>query len=78
VESKSNFAVQLVKRIEKVHIVNEKDSIKISTKGWIDRQVWREVNDILRLNGFSWLPNGLDSCWLKLLNEMQDEDIEET
>jgi putative transposase len=65
VESKCNFAVQLGKRIEKVSIVNEKDSIKVTCKGWMERQTWREINDILRLNGFSWLSNGKDSCWLK-------------
>jgi len=68
VESKCNFAVQLGKRIERVHIVNEKDSIKVSPKGWIDRQVWREINDILRLNEFSWLSNGKDSCWIKMMD----------
>ncbi|MBI5378273.1 MAG: hypothetical protein HZA82_06585 [Thaumarchaeota archaeon] len=65
VESKCNFAVQLGKRIEKVHIVNEKDCIKVTCKGWMERQTWREINDILRLNGFSWLSNGKDSCWIK-------------
>lgn len=35
VESKGNFAVQLGKRIEKVNIVNEKDSIKVTCKGWM-------------------------------------------
>lgn len=68
VESKSNFAVQLGKRIEKVTIVNEKDSIKITCKGWMEKQTWREINDILKLSGFNWLSNGRDSCWLKLLS----------
>ncbi|MEO9277031.1 MAG: DDE-type integrase/transposase/recombinase [Nitrososphaera sp.] len=68
VESKGNFATQLGKRIEKVSIVNEKDSIKVTCKGWMERQTWREINDILRLNGFSWVSNGKDSCWLKLLS----------
>jgi hypothetical protein len=53
--------------------MNEKDSIKVSPKGWIEKQTWREINDILRINGFSWLPNGRDSCWMNLLYEMQDE-----
>lgn len=66
VESKGNFAIQLGKRIEKVTIVNEKDSIKITCKGWMEKQTWREINDILKLSGFSWLSNGKDSCWLKL------------
>lgn len=61
-----NFAVQLGKRIEKVSIVNEKDSIKITCKGWMEKQTWREINDILKLSGFGWLSNGKDSCWIKL------------
>ncbi|SMH70462.1 DDE-type integrase/transposase/recombinase [Candidatus Nitrosotalea okcheonensis] len=68
VESKSNFAVQLGKRIDKVNIVNEKDSIKVTCKGWMEKQTWREINDILKLSGFNWLSNGKDSCWLKLLS----------
>ena len=68
IESKGNFVVHLGKRIEKVSIVNEKDSIKITCKGWMERQTWREINDILKLSGFNWLSNGKDSCWLKLLS----------
>lgn len=60
-----NFVVKLGKRISKVNISNEKDCIKVSCKGWMEKQTWREINDILRLNGFSWLSNGKDSCWLK-------------
>ncbi len=67
-ESKGNFAVQLGKRIEKVNIVNEKDSIKVTCKGWMEKQTWREINDILKLSGFNWLSNGKDSSWLKLLS----------
>jgi len=64
----NNFAIQLGLRIDRVIIVNEKDSIKVSPKKWIEKQTWREINDILRLNGFSWLSNGKDSCWMKLLS----------
>ena len=63
-----NFVTNLGKRIEKVTIVNEKDSIKITTKCWIDKHIWREINDILRLHGFSWLSQEKDSCWLKLIS----------
>ena len=66
IESRSNFAVQLGKRIDKVTIANEGDCIKVTPKGWIERQTWREINDILRLSEFSWLSNGKDSCWMKL------------
>ncbi|MGI0073948.1 MAG: DDE-type integrase/transposase/recombinase [Nitrosotalea sp.] len=68
VESKGNFAVQLGKRVEKVKIVNEKDCIKVIPKGWMEKPTWREINDILKLSEFSWLSNGKDSCWMKLLS----------
>ena len=65
--TKVNFVNNLgEKRIKKVTIVNEGDSIKISPKGWIDKSIWREINDILKLHKFSWLSNGKDSCWLKM------------
>ena len=59
-----NFVIQLGRRIQKVSIVNEKDHIKVNPKGWIEKQTWREINDILRLNGFSWFSNGKDSFWI--------------
>ncbi|QUC64164.1 IS1/IS6 family transposase [Nitrosopumilus sp. K4] len=62
-----NFATQLGKRIKKVSISNEGDCIKVIPNGWIDKSVWREINDILKLSEFSWLSNGKDSCWMKLL-----------
>lgn len=67
-KAKSNFAAQLGKRIEKVSISNEKDCIKVYCKGWVEKQTWREINDILRINGFAWLSNGKDSCWIKLIS----------
>ena len=66
--TKVNFVNNLGKIIKKVAIVNEGDSIKISPRGWIDKQIWREINDILRLHEFSWLSNGRDSCWLKMIS----------
>lgn len=66
--TKINFVNNLGKRIKKVSIVNEGDSIKVTPRGWIDKQIWREINDILRLHEFSWLSNGKDSCWMKLLS----------
>jgi len=53
---------------EKLTIINEKDCIKFKQKAWIEREEWREINDILRINGFSWLSNGKDSCWIRMLN----------
>ena len=66
--SKPNFVNDLGKRIKKVTIVNEGDSIKVTPTGWIDKKVWREINDILKLHKFSWLSNGKDSCCMKLLS----------
>ena len=64
--AKPNFVNNLGKRINKVSIVNEGDCIKVSTREWIDKHIWREINDILSLHKFSWLSNGKDSCWLKI------------
>ena len=66
--TKPNFVNNLGKRIKKVTIINEGDSIKVTPTGWIDKKVWREINDILRLHEFSWLSSGKDSCWLKLIS----------
>ena len=43
----------LGKEIEKVTITNEGDSIIVTPKGWIKKQIWREINYILRLRKFS-------------------------
>lgn len=64
--TRPNFVNNLGKRINKVSIVNEGDCIKVSTRGWIDKHIWREINDILSLHKFSWLSNGKDSCWLRI------------
>lgn len=66
--TKVNFVNNLGKRVKKVTIVNEGDSIKVTPKGWIDKKVWREINDILKLHKFAWLSNGKDSCWLKMIS----------
>ena len=66
---KKNFVTHLGKRVDKVTIVNETDSIKVAPKTWIDKRIWREINDIPRLSGFSWLSNGKHSCWIKPARE---------
>ncbi|HEV8404574.1 MAG TPA: hypothetical protein VGQ13_01580 [Nitrososphaera sp.] len=53
-------------RINKLIILNEKDCIKLKPKEWLDLKAWREINDILRAQGFSWLGNGKDSCWIRM------------
>ncbi len=57
------FKLQLGKRINDVEIIDEENSIKVKTKRWLDKQIWREINDILKLNRFVWVSNGKDSCW---------------
>jgi len=37
---KPNFVNNLGKRVKKVTIVNEGDSIKITPRGWIDKHIW--------------------------------------
>ena len=59
------FKLNLGKRLYHVDIIDEENSIKVKTKRWLDKQIWREINDILSLHGFSWQSNGKDSCWLK-------------
>lgn len=53
-------------RANKIIILNEKDCIKIKARTWLDKKDWREINDILRVQGFSWLSNGKDSCWIRM------------
>lgn len=66
-EPEYNFAIQLGKRIDLVNIKNEGDCHRVIPKGWIDKKVWREINDILRLNKFSWLNDGKENgCWIRL------------
>ena len=56
----------LGKRYEKLTVINEKDCIKFKQKCWIEKPAWREINDILRVNGFAWLSNSKDSCWIRM------------
>jgi hypothetical protein len=52
-------------RANSVIILNEKDCIKVKPKAWLAKEKWVEINDILRVQGFGWLPKGRDSCWIK-------------
>jgi hypothetical protein len=62
-------AVPIVKglgiRLQKLLVIYEKDCFKIKPKGWMEKKEWREINDILRVQGFNWLANAKDSCWIK-------------
>jgi putative transposase len=53
-------------RLQKLLIINVKDCIKIVPKLWLDKRDWREIHDILRVQGFNWLANGRDSCWIRM------------
>jgi putative transposase len=62
---------QLGKRTEYIDIKREADCISIKPKAWLPKPVWREINDILFINGFHWLENGKDSQWIK----MKQQDV---
>jgi hypothetical protein len=47
-------------------VKNESDSIKVKPRTWMDKKEWREIHDILRVQGFNWLASGKDSCWIKM------------
>ena len=53
-------------RLQKLLIINERDCMKIKPKGWMEKKEWREIHDILRVQGFNWLANGKDSCWIRI------------
>jgi hypothetical protein len=58
--------VHLGERVKHAEIMNEKDCVKVKPKGWLDKQVWKEINDFLRMHQFAWLSNGKDSCWIRM------------
>jgi hypothetical protein len=55
VHSKETQTEPLVKglgiRINKITILNEKDCIKLKPRQWLDLKMWREINDIVRVQG---------------------------
>ncbi len=61
-----NLEVQLGKRLQYIDIKHERDCVSIKPKAWLPKPVWREINDILLINGFSWLENGKESQWIKM------------
>lgn len=40
-------------RANKVQILNESDCIKVKAKSWLDKKDWREIYDILRVQGLT-------------------------
>jgi transposase-like protein len=57
---------QLGKRTEYIDIKREADCISVKPRAWLPKPVWREINDVLSVNGFHWLENGKDSQWIKM------------
>jgi hypothetical protein len=53
-------------RANKIVFLNESDCVKVKPKTWLDQKDWREIHDILRVQGFNWLAHGKDSCWIKM------------
>ncbi len=64
-DPRRDFAIQLGKRIEKVDIINEGDCIRVVPKEWIIKKTWREINDILKINDFAWLPSEPKGYWIR-------------
>jgi hypothetical protein len=71
-----NIKDQLGKRIELLNIMDEKDCISVKPSGWIDKHIWREINDILSVNGFGWLESGKESKWIKMKEQRSDDAAE--
>ncbi|MDI1495385.1 MAG: hypothetical protein K8823_693 [Cenarchaeum symbiont of Oopsacas minuta] len=63
--SKANFVSGLGKRIKYVEIDNDGKRIYILQKGWLEKKVWIEINDILSLYWFHWDPNDGRRFWVK-------------
>lgn len=40
-------------RANKVQILNESDCIKVKAKSWLDKKDWREIYDILGVQGLT-------------------------
>jgi putative transposase len=55
-------------RIHKVQVLYENDCVEVKPKGWLDKKTWREINDILRVQGYGWFADGKDSCWIRHLD----------
>ncbi len=65
-EPEYRFVVQLGGRAEFVEIKNEKNAIRVVPKHWIEKRIWREINDILRLHRFSWFKSSTGGYWIRL------------
>ncbi len=57
----------LGERASLVEISETPDSETVKPKKWLDREMWKEINSILRTFGYAWISSGKDSQWLKPL-----------
>lgn len=64
-EYEYDYEKQLGRRIDLVEILEDEYCIRVVPKGFIKKQKWREINDILWLNGFSWVQNGQRGSWIR-------------
>ncbi|MGI0014590.1 MAG: hypothetical protein ACREBU_14285 [Nitrososphaera sp.] len=53
-------------RANKGQILHEGNCVKVKQRPWLDKKDWREIHDILRIQGYNWLANGKDCCWIKV------------
>ena len=49
------FIFELGTKANKVEILRKEDSIEIKPKGWLGKKKWREINEVLRRNRFSFI-----------------------
>ena len=64
VSTKSTFVTVIGKRIEYVGIDSSKERIRVVQKGWLDKKILREINDILSVYGFECDVDGGKGFWI--------------
>ena len=65
--TKATFVSALKDRTQYVNIDNNGERIRVTQKCWLDKKVWREINDILSLYGFEWISNEGRGFWQIIL-----------
>jgi hypothetical protein len=62
----SKIIERLGKHYEKLELLHNKTDIRVRQKKWVEKEEWNEINRTLKSNGFSWLSDGKNSCWIKM------------
>ena len=57
----------LAKHRENLVITNERRGMTIRQRAWMKKEDWNDINQVLRSNGFRWISNAKDSCWIKTM-----------